>query len=57
MKAIYCDRCAGRIDDGWTQPALVITEHNGMSHDVAGDYCVDCAPVVSDAIREVLDDE
>ena len=46
-----------RIDDSWAGPALVVEVHNGVDTDVSGDYCVDCAGSVADAIRSVIEDE
>ena len=46
-----------RIDKDWTGPALVVKTHNGVDSDVSGDYCVDCAGDIADAIRSVIEDE
>ena len=46
-----------RIDDSWAGPALVVEVHNGVDTDVSGDFCVDCAGSVADAIRSVIEDE
>ena len=43
-----------RIDKDWTGPIEVKT-HNGVDSDVSGDYCVDCAGDISDAIRSVIE--
>lgn len=55
MRPIICDRCGTRIDEDWTGPAIKIDVTNGVDNDVDGDYCVDCAGTVADAIRGVLD--
>ena len=46
-----------RIDDSWAGPALVVEVHNGVDTDVSGDFCVDCAGSVADAIRSVIEAE
>ena len=45
-----------RIDKDWTGPALEVKVHNGVDTDVSGDFCVDCASSVADAIRSVIED-
>lgn len=57
MRPILCDRCGDRIDEDWTAPSLEVTVRNGVDNDVAGDYCVDCARTVAEAIRETFPDE
>jgi hypothetical protein len=57
VRPIICDRCGDRIDDEWTGPLLEIKVSNGVDNDVAGDYCVDCAGTVAEAVREVITDE
>jgi len=56
MRPIICDCCQIRIDDSWAGPALVVKVHNGVDTDVSGDYCVDCAGDIADAIRSVIED-
>jgi len=55
MRPIICDCCQIRIDERWAGPALVVKVHNGVDTDVAGDYCIDCAGDISDAIRSVIE--
>jgi len=45
-----------RIDDSWAGPAIEVKVHNGVDTDVSGDYCVDCAGEIADAIRSVIED-
>ena len=54
MRPIICDDCQIRIDEDWTGPAIVVKVHNGVDSDVAGDYCIDCAGDIADAIRSVI---
>ena len=56
MRPIICDACQMRIDDSWSGPAIVVKVHNGVDTDVSGDYCVDCAGDIADAIRSVIED-
>ena len=56
MRPIICDACQIRIDDSWAGPAIEVKVHNGVDTDVSGDYCVDCASSVADAIRSVIED-
>ena len=57
MRPIICDCCQIRIDDSWAGPAIVVKVHNGVDSDVSGDFCVDCAGSVADAIRSVIEAE
>ena len=57
MRPIICDACQMRIDDSWAGPAIEVKVHNGVDTDVSGDYCVDCAGDIADAIRSVIEDE
>jgi hypothetical protein len=45
-----------RIDDSWAGPAIEVKVHNGVDTDVSGDFCVDCAGDIADAIRSVIED-
>ena len=56
MRPIICDCCQIRIDEDWTGPALEVKTHNGVDSDVSGDYCVDCAGDIADAIRSVINE-
>ena len=56
MRPIICNCCQIRIDDSWNGPAIEVKVHNGVDSDVSGDYCVDCAGSVADAIRSVIED-
>ena len=56
VRPIICDCCQIRIDDSWASPALEVKVHNGVDTDVSGDFCVDCAGSVADAIRSVIED-
>ena len=44
-----------RIDEDWTGPAIEVKVHNGVDSDVSGDYCIDCAGNIADAIRSVIE--
>jgi len=55
MRPIICDDCQIRIDDSWAGPAIEVKVHNGVDSDVAGDFCVDCAGDIADAIRSVIE--
>jgi hypothetical protein len=55
MRPIICDCCQIRIDDSWNGPAIEVKVHNGVDTDVSGDFCVDCAGSVADAIRSVIE--
>lgn len=57
MRPIICDGCGDRIDEEWTGPMLEIEEYNGVSGDIAGDYCDECAIIVTKAVREAFNDE
>ena len=56
VRPIICDCCQNRIDDSWASPALEVKVHNGVDTDVSGDFCVDCAGDIADAIRSVIED-
>jgi hypothetical protein len=57
MRQTICDRCGDRIGDEWAGSVLEIRTGNVVNSDIAGDYCLDCATVVADAVREVIGDE